>query len=140
MGDSKVSAVLHGKDWSHIKPHSHGGSADAANGVFEAASINRARGAEDMGLPDLATAKAQLHAAGIKSAASTIGASALRGAGIAAAVGLVTALLEHGLDYREGRIALETMSKRVLRDAARSAASGAAVSAVLGSAALVLSP
>ena len=48
LGPEQVSKHLDGFDWSHIVPHSQGGGNEASNGIFELASLNRSRGAEQM--------------------------------------------------------------------------------------------
>ena len=55
MGPEEVSKHLWGAesqadrfDWSHIVPHSQGGSNEAANGIFELASLNWSRGGKLM--------------------------------------------------------------------------------------------
>ena len=44
LGPEEVGKRLEGFDWSHIRPHSQGGSNEASNGIFELASLNRING------------------------------------------------------------------------------------------------
>lgn len=48
IGPEEVGRRLEDFDWSHIRPHSQGGGNEASNGIFEFASLNRSRGAEQM--------------------------------------------------------------------------------------------
>ena len=56
-GPESTAKYLEGKDWSHIHPHSEGGSQLASNGLFEDASLNRARGSDHMAPRELEAAQ-----------------------------------------------------------------------------------
>ena len=57
LGPEEVGKRLEGFDWSHIRPHSQGGSNEASNGIFELASLNRSRGAERMSAAEVQAAQ-----------------------------------------------------------------------------------
>ena len=58
-GPSATTDYLAGKDWSHIRPVSTGGGNSAANGVWEAAGLNRSRGAAVMTTGEIRAAAAR---------------------------------------------------------------------------------
>ena len=143
MGPEDVSKRLWGTesladrfDWSHIVPHSQGGSNDAANGIFEMASLNRSRGAELMRPEEYAAAVQVLSDTAFEAALIETASQVLSGAGVGVAVSCVLACLEHGLEYQRGVISREEMYQRIGRTMAKSAAVGAAVAGVLAVVAL----
>ena len=143
MGSEEVSKRLWGAeslaerfDWSHIVPHSQGGSNEAANGIFEIASVNRSRGAELMRPQEYDAAVQVLSDTAFEAALVETASQVLSGAGVGAAVSCVLSCLEYGLEYQRGEISRAEMYQRIGRAMAKSASIGAAVAGVLAVAAL----
>lgn len=127
---------LDGFDWSHIVPYSKGGGHEAANGIFELAGLNRARGAEPMTGAEIEAAEHVLSQTAFTAALEEVASRALTGAAVGAAVSCVVACLEHGLEYQRGNIDRKEMYGRMGVAIASSAAVGAAVSGTITAAAL----
>ena len=136
LGPEEVSKRLDGFDWSHIVPHSQGGGNEASNGVFELASLNRSRGAEQMTEIEVQAAQQVLSEQAFQAALVETASRAFTGAVAGAAVGCVLACLEHGLEYQRGNITPDEMFQRIGRAVAKSAGVGAAVSGVMAIVAL----
>ena len=136
LGPEAIAKRLDGFDWSHIVPHSRGGGNEAANGIFERASLNRARGAEWMTRTEIEAAAQVLSQTAFKAALREIASRAWKGAALGAAVSCAVACLEHGLEYQRGDIDRDEMYRRIGSAVARSAAGGAAVSGVMTALAL----
>ena len=138
LGPEEVSKRLWGAespadrfDWSHIVPHSQGGSSDFANGIFEIARYNRSRRDELMSPQDYDAAVGVLADTAFEAALVETASQVLSGAGVGAAVACVLSCLEHGLEYQRGEISQEEMYQRIGRAMAKSATVGAAVAGVL---------
>lgn len=143
LGPEEVSKRLWGAesaaerfDWSHRVAHSQGGSNEAFNGIFELASVNRARGAEAMTQAEYEAAAQVLADATFKAALFETASQVVSGAAVGAAVSLVLASLEYGLEYQQGRISREEMLQSIGRAVAQSAAVGAVVAGVMAIVAL----
>ena len=143
MGPEEVSRHLWGAespadrfDWSHIVPHSDGGSNGAANGIFEIASLNRSRGGELMKPQEYEAAVTVLSDTAFEAALVETASQVLSGAVVGAAVGCVLSCLEHGLEYQRGEISRDEMYRRIGRAVAKSATVGASVAGVLAVVAL----
>ena len=131
LGPEEVAKRLEGFDWSHIVPHSEGGSNAAWNGIFERAGLNRARGAEDMTAAEIKAAEQVLTGQAFQASVAEVAGQVLSGAAVAAAVACVLACLEHGLAYQRGEIDLDEMRRRVARAVVLAAAVGAAVAGIM---------
>lgn len=136
LGPDAVAKRLDGFDWSHIVPYSKGGGNEAANGIFEFAGPNRARGAEQMSGAEIETAAQVLSQTAFKAALEEVASRALTGAAMGAAVTCVLSCLEHGLEYQRNNIGRDEMFRRIRREVIRSAAIGAAVSGIVSAVAL----
>ena len=108
-GPDALRRVQSGKDWSHFIPRSAGGSDLANNGIFEKASLNRARGATTMTAAEIQTARQVLNNPAILSAIRQTAHVTLLGASAALVVEATFAVLEHGLEYHEGKITREEL-------------------------------
>lgn len=140
MGPEEVAKRLDGFDWSHITPHSKGGSNDAANGIFELASLNRSRGAEQMTPAELLAAQQVLAGQAFQAAIVEVASQAFTGAMVGAAVGCVISALEYGLEYQRGEISREEMYRRIGKEVAIAGGVGAAVSGVMAVVAMAFPP
>ena len=136
LGPEQIAKRLDGFDWSHIVPYSKGGSNEAANGIFELAGLNRARGAERMNGAEIEAAAQVLSQTAFKAALEEVASRALTGAAVGAAVTCVLSCLEHGLEYQRNNIDWDEMVRRIGSEVARSAAIGAAISGILSAVAL----
>ena len=136
LGPEEVGKRLENFDWSHIRPHSQGGNAEASNGIFERASLNRSRGAERMTEAEVQAAQQVLSEQAFQAALVETASQVFTGAVAAAAVGCVLSALEHGLEYQRGEIARDEMYQRIGRAVAKSAAVGGAVAGVMAVVAL----
>lgn len=131
LGPEEVATRLEGFDWSHIVPHSEGGSNAAWNGVFERAADNRARGAEQMTAAEIKAAEQVLSGQAFQAAVAEVAGQVLTGAAAAAAVACVIACLEDGLAYQRGEFGRDEMCRRIARKMAQAAGVGAAVSGIM---------
>ena len=136
LGPEQIAKRLDGFDWSHIVSYSKGGGNEAANGIFEFAGLNRARGAEQMSGAEIEAAAQVLSQTAFKAALEEVASRALTGAAIGVAVTCVLSCLEHGLEYQRNNIDWDEMVRRIGLEVARSAAIGAAVSGILSAVAL----
>lgn len=136
LGPEAMAERLEGFDWSHIVPYSKGGGNEAANGIFEFAGWNRARGAEQMSGAEVEAAAQVLSQEAFKAALEEVASRALTGAAVGAAVSCVVACLEYGLEYQRHNIDWDEMVRSIGLVVARSAAVGAAVSGVMSAVAL----
>ena len=136
LGPEEVAKKLDGFDWSHIVPHSEGGSDGAANGIFELASLNRSRGAEQMTAAEVQAAAEVLSQTAFRAAVQQVASKALAGAVAGAAVACVLACLEEGLAYQRGEITRNEMYARIGRAVAKASALGATVSGLMAAVAL----
>ena len=139
-GSDAVAKHLAGLDWSHIVPFSAGGSNDASNGIFESARLNRARGARAMTTKEIRAAQRVLQGKAFSSALSVTASRMFAGAVVAAAAGCVVAILEHGLEWQQGRIDRDELFRRIARETGKSAGCGAAVSGLMVAVALAFPP
>lgn len=108
-----------GKDWSHIVPRSWGGPATAQNGTWWCSPCNKSLGPRPMGPSDLASARTLLLFEGMRSTISQTVKGSVKGGMVGVVVGGLLAILEHGLDYAEGKItwtemAVETVKKSIM--------------------------
>ena len=128
-GPDALRRVQSGKDWSHIIPRSAGGSDLANNGIFEKASLNRARGATTMTAAEIQTARQALNNLAIGSAFRQTAHIALLGASVALVVEATFAVLEYGLQYYDGEITRRELFEKVIK---RLVVTGAAAPFVTG--------
>ena len=131
VGPELTDKVLANWDWSHIEPHSRGGSADAANGVFEPRSTNRARGARSMTPAAVDAARRALGSAATRATVQSALAGAGKAGGLTAAVGGMLAILKHGLDYADGRIDRAELLRRTAVDVGAAGLTGGGIAAAL---------
>ena len=136
LGPEEVAKKLDGFDWSHIVPRSEEGSDGAANGIFELASLNRSRGAEQMTAAEVQAAAEVLSQTAFRAAVQHVASKALAGAVAGAAVACVLACLEESLAYQRGEITTNEMYARIGRAVAKASALGAAVSGLMAAVAL----
>ena len=136
LGPDAIAKRLDDFDWSHIVPYSKGGGNEAANGIFELAGLNRARGAEQMSGAEIKAAEHVISQATFEAVVNEVASRALIGAAVGAAVSCVIVCLEHGLEYQRGNIDRDEMFRRIGLAVARSAAVGAAVSGIVSAIAL----
>ena len=80
LGAEEVAKKLDGFDWSHIVPHSKGGGDGAANGIFELASLNRSRGAEQMTVAEVQAAAEVLSQTAFRAAVERVASQVFAGA------------------------------------------------------------
>ena len=139
-GPEAVAKHLSGFDWSHISPFSTGGSNDAANGIFESARLNRARGARAMTAKEIQAAHLALRGEAFLAALSATASRMFAGAGAGAAAGCVFAALEHGLEWQRGNIDRDELLRRIAKATGKSAGYGAAVSGLMVAVALAFPP
>ena len=131
VGPELTDRVLGNWDWSHIEPHSRGGTADAANGVFEPRSTNRARGARSMTPAEVDAARRALGSAATRATVQSALAGAGKAGGLTAAVGGMLAILKHGLDYADGRIDRAELLRRTAVDVGAAGLTGGGIAAAL---------
>ena len=136
LGPEELAERLDGFDWSHIVPHSKGGSNEASNGIFELAGVNRARGAQEMTATELQAAQDVVSHVAFEAALEEAASQMLSGAMVGAAISCVVSCLELGLQYQRGEIAKDEMYQGLGRAVAKSAGVGAAISGLMAVVAL----
>ena len=139
-GPEATANALEGMDWSHVKAYSQGGSHSASNGIFENASLNRARGSDRMTATELEAAQRVLNGNALRATLLETSRCALKGASVAAAMAAVVAVLEYGLMYQRGEITEGEMYRAIGRSVVTAGISGAAVSGLLAAMSVAFPP
>lgn len=139
-GPDAAANALEGMDWSHVKAYSQGGSNAASNGIFENASLNRARGSDRMTATELEAAHRVLNGNALRATLLETTRCALKGASVAAAMAAVVAVLEYGLLYQRGDITEGEMYRAIVKSVVTAGISGAAVSGLLAAMAIAFPP
>ena len=135
-GPEVTAKYLEGKDWSHIRAYSEGGSHSASNGLFENASLNRARGSDRMTPKELESAQRVLKSNAFHATLLETAKSAMEGALTAAAIAAVMAVLEYGLQYQRREISEDELYRAIGKSILAAGISGAAVSGLLAAMAM----
>ena len=130
-GPETTAKYLDGKDWSHIRAYSKGGSNLGSNGIFEDASINRARGSARMTQAELEAAEQVLQYNAFHATLLETASSALEGALTAAAISGVVAVFEYGLQFQRGEISESELYRAIGKTVQAAGISGAAVSGLV---------
>ena len=104
-----------GRDWSHIVPRSLGGGDSANEGIFEMASLNRARGDATMTSAELDLARQALSMEALRHVVEQAARVAVVSGLVAAVVEGVFAIMEEGLLYFDGKIGKAAFYSRVLK-------------------------
>ena len=136
-GPEATAKYLEGKDWSHIQAYSEGGSHSASNGLFEDASLNRARGSERMTPGELEAAERVLQQNAFHATLLETARCAMEGALTAAAIAGVMAVLEYGLQYQRGEIEEDELYRAIGKTVLAAGISGAAISGLVVAMAMV---
>ena len=135
-GPEATAKYLEGKDWSHIRAYSEGGSHSASNGLFENASLNRARGSDRMTPRELEAAQRVLRSNAFHATLLETAKCAMQGALTAAAIAAVMAVLEYGLQYQRREITEDELYRAIGKSILAAGISGAAVSGLLAAMAM----
>ena len=135
-GPEVTAKYLEGKDWSHIHAYSKGGSHRASNGLFEEASLNRARGSDRMTPAEFEAAQQVLKSNAFHATLLETAKCAMEGALTAAAIAAVMAVLEFGLQYQRREITEGELYRAIGRSILAAGISGAAVSGLLAAMAM----
>ncbi len=135
-GPEATAKHLEGKDWSHIHAYSEGGSHRASNGLFEDASLNRARGSDRMTPKELEAAQRVLNSNAFHATLLESAKCAMEGALTAAAIAAVMAVLEYGLQYQRREISERELYRAIGKSILAAGISGAAVSGLLAAMAM----
>ncbi len=135
-GPKALARFLKGKDWSHIQPHSMGGSNAALNGIFEDKSRNQARGNRRMTLQELKTAQSVLRSNAFHATLLESAKNAMKGGAAAAAVIAVVAVLDYRLNYLKGEITEDEMYAGIGKTITAAGISGVAISGLITAMAL----
>jgi hypothetical protein len=135
-GPEATAKYLEGKDWSHIRAYSEGGSHSASNGLFENSSVNRARGSDLMTPRELEAAQRVLQSDAFHATLLETAKCAMEGALTAAAIAAVMAVLEYGLQYQRREITEGELYRAIGKSIMAAGISGAAVSGLLAALAM----
>ena len=135
-GPEATAKYLEGKDWSHIRAHSEGGSHSASNGLFEDAPLNRVRGSDRMTPRELEAAQRVLKSNAFHATLLETAKCAMEGALTAAAIAAVMAVLEYGLQYQRREITEDELYRAIGKSIMAAGISGAAVSGLLAAMAM----
>ncbi len=135
-GPEATAKYLEGKDWSHIRAYSEGGSHSASNGLFENSSVNRARGSDLMTPRELEAAQRVLQSDAFHATLLETAKCALEGVLTAAAIAAVMAVLEYGLQYQRREITEGELYRAIGKSIMAAGISGAAVSGLLAALAM----
>ena len=119
------------RDWSHIVPRSMGGGDSASEGIFEMASLNRARGDATMTPAELDLARQALSMEALHHAVEQAARVAVISGLVAAVVEGVFAIMEEGLLYFDGKISKTEFYSRVLKRLGVSVARAVVVSGLI---------
>ena len=136
LGPEELAKRLDGFDWSHVVPYSKGGGTEASNGIFELASVNRARGATETTAAELQAAQEVLSQTAFKAVLEEAASQVFAGAMVGAAISCVVTCLELGLEYQRGQITKDEMYCQLGLEVTKSAGVGAAVSGLMAIVAL----
>ena len=102
--------------------------------------MNRARGARRMTPIEIQAARQILQRKAFSTALSATASRMYAGAILAAADGCVSATLDHGLEWQQGKIDRDDMLRRIAGETMKSGGSGAAVSGLMVAVALAFPP
>ena len=138
-GPEATAKYLEGKDWSHIRAYSEGGSHSASNGLFENAPLNRARGGDRMTPRELEAAQRVLKSNAFHATLLETAKCAMQGALTAATIAAVMAVLEYGLQYQRREITEGELYRAIGKSVMAAGISGAAVSGLLAAMAMAFS-
>lgn len=139
-GPEATADYLGGKDWSHIVARSRGGGDEAANGLWEASGLNRARGAETMTGAEIEAAAAAAKSEALRAGLLQVGGAMLTGAAAGAAAGAVLGVIEDGLAFQKGEIDERGMWARIGKRTAGGALAGAVVTGLLAAVGVLCPP
>ena len=120
-----------GRDWSHIVPRSLGGGDSANEGIFEMASLNRARGDATMTAAEVDLARQALSMETLRHAVEQAARVAVVSGLVAAVVEGVFAIMEEGLLYFDGKISKSAFYSRVLKRLSVSVARAVVISGLI---------
>lgn len=135
-----TSDHLAGKDWSHVVARSRGGGDEAANGLWEASGLNRARGAETMTGAEIEAAAVAAKSEALRAALLQVGGALLQGAAAGAVVGAVLGVVEDGLAFQKRGIDEREMWRRIGKRMACGALAGAVVAGLLAAVGVLCPP
>ena len=119
------------RDWSHIVPRSLGGGDSASEGLFEMATLNRARGNATMTPAELALARHDLGMEALRHVVEQAARVAVVSGLVAGVVEGVFAIMEEGLLYFEGKIGKSAFYTRVLKRLGVSVARAVVISGLI---------
>lgn len=125
QGPEATAEFLNGKDASHIRAHSRGGSNKASNIVWEDAGKNRARGSRHMTRSEVRAARSSLRTDAVMFTVKRLAMQSISAGLITAGVVGILTSLEYGLDYAEGRITREQMIEGIAKEMAIALVAGA---------------
>ncbi|MCY4506978.1 MAG: hypothetical protein OXG35_08470 [Acidobacteria bacterium] len=132
MGGPEATAdYLADKDWSHVVAHSEGGSNLASNGVWEDASLNRARGAVQMTVAEIDAAQQLAGSEAFQVALGEMADASVTGGLAAGAVTAVLAVTEEALRFQRREIDEAGMWRAIGLRIAKAAVVGAAVAGLI---------
>ena len=114
-------------DWSHKQAHANGGSDHVSNGDWEAKSLNRARGGENISYKEEVAIQAAKSKINFQSGAKIVGGQMLKAGGIAFGVELAFSGLENFVAVQRGEKNIE----EALLDTVTNSASVAITAAVI---------
>ncbi len=123
---ARAKDYLSGKDASHIKPHSQGGSSDPSNLKWEDASPNRARGSKPMTRQEQIKLDAKAGLENMSGALQRGLEAAPKGAVVGAVTTLPFSLLRNTLRVVRGEISSEEATLETVKDTAIGGAVGGA--------------
>lgn len=130
-GLEATNDYLADRDWSHIVAHSEGGSNTASNGVWEEASLNRARGATQMTAAEIEAAQTLAGSEAFQAALSEMADAAVTGGLAAAAVAAVLAVTEEALRFQRDELDEAGMWRAIGSRIAKAGVAGAAVAGLI---------
>ncbi len=132
MGGQEALREFHAsRDWSHIVPRSMGGGDGASEGIFEMASLNRARGDATMTPAELDLTRQALGTEALRHAVEQAARVAVISGLVAAVVEGVFATMEEGLLYFDGKISKSAFYSRVLKRLGVSVARAVVISGLI---------
>ena len=119
------------RDWSHVVPRSLGGGDGASEGLFEMASLNRARGDAIMTPAEMDLARQALSLEALRQAVEQAARVAVISGLVAAVVEGVFTIMEEGLLYFDGTISKSEFYSRALKRLGVSVARAVVISGLI---------
>ena len=120
-----------GKDWSHIIPKSWGGPVTPPNGIWWCSPCNKRLGPRPMNPAALAQARTLLLSEGMRSTITQTIKGSVKGGMVSVVLGALLGILEHGLDFAEGKITFLDMMGETVKESIMAGSLGFIITGII---------